>query len=159
MNRILNEKEIAVIHMLRAKNPKNQQQLEAAGLKLNSLGRGLYREGFHIEGTELVVKVPHDSYSAAPDHSKQEVKIWKRLLRSPLSSAVPPLRYHNEAGVIVTDKIQTQMESDPDTHTKLMTWKDKLEFPKDVYPADMHPRNIGVYNGRYVISDLGCFVD
>ena len=158
MNRILNEKEIAVIHMLRAKNPRNQQQLEAAGLNLNSLGSGLYREGFHIEGTELVVKVPRDSYIAS-DHSKQEVKMWKRLLRSPLSSAVPPLRYHNEAGVIVTDKIQTQTESDPETKDKLMIWKYKLEFPKGVRPADMHPHNIGVYNGRYVILDLGCFME
>ena len=156
-NRVLSENEIKVIHQLRATNPGNKAQIEAAGLKLKKLGDGLYREAFEIEGTELVVKV-NNKHEESENHTAAEIRIWKRLLRSPAALTVPPLRYHNER-IVVTDKVKLKVDTDQKTQDKLDAWKYKIEFPKGIYGSDMHHKNIGVYNNRFVVFDLGCFSD
>lgn len=157
-NRVLTEKEVEVVQKFRSQNPAHEKDVRKMGLTLIHLGDGLYRNGYRINGTELVVKIPKNlDDSEHVDHGTQEAKMWNHLLRSELAAVVPPLRYHNEMGVILTDVITLQVDTDKETQGKIHDWKNEIPFPKNILVMDLHGHNIGVYNQRFVISDLGLF--
>lgn len=156
-NRILTETEIQIVQSFRALNPRTALDLRKMGYTaLQDLGSGLYRTAYRIQDTDLVIKVPRGS-EIDVEHSVAEIKAWSKLLRSPLAHVVPPLRYHNDAGIIVTDYLTLQVNSDRETREALAEWRINLKFPKGIYGVDMHHFNIGVYNQRFVLSDMGCF--
>lgn len=159
MNRVLEAQEVKIIQMLRASCPKNEDSLRALGLKLKLLDHGLYRAGYEIEGTDLIIKIPRGSTHDV-EHSETEVKIWKKILRSPLAIQVPPLRYSNQHGMVVTDRVQIQRDTDSETQERINNWKNTLAAAADgIQRGDLHPANVGVYNRRFVVTDLGCFYE
>lgn len=163
MNRILTPLELKIVQDFRALNPRNETQLKSLGLELNYVGDGLYRTAYQIVGTELVVKVKRNrtefGEEQAQVHGETEIRVWKKLLRSKYASMVPPLRYYNDEGVIVTDFVKPQRSTDEETREKLTNWKMSLSSAFDVVSSDMHQGNIGVYNDRFVVLDLGHFTD
>lgn len=160
MNRVLTEFEVVVIQMMRACSPRSEKELRDIGLTLQALEPGAYRWGYRIVDTELIVKVPREEMGVSGErHSKKEVEIWNKLLRSPAARTVPPLRYYNEYGIVVTDKVHLQTNSDQETRNKINEWKRNIEFPFNIVHTDMHDSNVGVYNNRYVVCDLGNFYE
>lgn len=155
MNRVPTDREIVIIHLLRKRSPITRVQFEGLGLKLKEIGDGLYRTAYRIEDTELVVKLCKDD---GVDHAQREIEVWKHLLRSPMAKVVPPLRYYNHTcGLIVTDLITIQANTDLHTRHAIDNWKYALEFPRGFYVSDTHPQNVGVYQNRFVFNDLGLF--
>jgi hypothetical protein len=161
MNRVLTSEEVNIIQEIREINPRDEKDLDRLCVDFEELGDGLYRTGYKIVGTELVVKIPkrQDQFREqyARQHACQEIKVWKKLLRSPQARAVPPLRYSNSHGIIVTDVVLQQADTDKKTQSEIEEWKNNLKWPDGIGQCDMHHQNVGVYNRRFVVLDLGHF--
>lgn len=105
----MNNKE--ALRRLRIWKPVTKTDFKEAGLRLDYLGAGCFRETYTICGTSLVVKLPIEDYGKR--HTNQEVKRIKKLSRyRDLKPYMPKVLYHDKKHGIVVMPYYFEEETD-----------------------------------------------
>lgn len=137
------------------------EALQTCNFPLQFVGDGCFRAAYHVLGTSLILKFPHDSPDV--EHSKQEYEAWKLLTKTKkyadLRKYLPEILFFNESsGLVVTRKYKPLPKGrlPKDVSSLMVRFDDAIDDLFGDTTGDMHRDNIGIDKyGRYKVLDLG----
>src|SRR5208283_4979132 len=98
------------LRKIRTHRPTSLNEFKTLGLLGRYIGSGVFRESFHVRGTNLVVKFPLNEswsdkkpkYKSGIAHSRTEMRRFKKLRRiKALRSHLPKIWYYDQGHGIV----------------------------------------------------------
>lgn len=150
-----------MIRKLKATCPKTVAEARAAGIKMRLLGTGLFRSGYKIKNSDVVLKFPHNSGDVrlreGIEHSTQEIRRLRRLRAvGGLDQFLPEILYYDKKAGVIAMRYYPEFEGFEEQADAMGAMIGKLLFKiARVRCTDIHTENVRKARWNAVIIDLG----
>ena len=156
-----------IVQKMKRVKPRTPKEARAAGIKMRLLGTGMFRAGYKVRNTDLVIKFPvltgknDDDPSEGIQHSVQEIRRLRRLKKAgTLNQFLPEVLYYDKKSGVIMMRYYPEFDGYEEQADAMGKMVGKLIYRiAGVRCTDIHTENVrkGRWDGlkNAVIIDLG----